>query len=205
MHIPRLTTLAVWLEAGAPHQDSVDHFDMSRGVAYNACGTTCCIAGAATQFFGGAEGVALRDEAIKGWQTGMTVGDAGESTFYGEGGAFPVAMALLELTNEQACSLFTPNHLDEDEWGSITPEEVARVIRNLIQTGKVDWSEPMKKPHMRYSHMGVIAFTIESDDGDGSDLTPEQYKAALMKRIADLMANPVEWPEAVDLRDTMEQ
>lgn len=62
-----------------------------------------------------------------------------------------------------------------------------------------------KKPHMRYNHMGIIAFTIESNDGDGSDITPDQYKAAIMKRVADLMANPLEWPEAVDLLDTIEQ
>lgn len=55
----RLDTLARWLEAGAPHDKLV--FDMAVGIVYripleedekeNLCQTSCCLAGAAVEFF----------------------------------------------------------------------------------------------------------------------------------------------------------
>lgn len=50
----------------------------------------------------------------------------------------------------------------------------------------------------RYNHMVSIAFTVISDEPDGSDLTPRMLRAALLKRLADLetTVHENEWLEA---------
>ncbi len=146
MHIPRLTQLAEWLEAGAPHKNGVDHFDMGHGVAVTSCGTACCIAGAATQFFGGEVGQSLLQEAKQVYEEEL--GDdlptpRGEAPWQGDGlidGVFGHAMELLELDQNQARELFTPKPIDQNFWSLITPAEAAQTIRQLIATGEVDWS-----------------------------------------------------------------
>lgn len=51
MNIERLTQIAEWLEAGAPHRGGVAGFDMRYVTSTTDCGTVCCIAGAANAFF----------------------------------------------------------------------------------------------------------------------------------------------------------
>jgi len=135
MRADRLTILAEWLEQGAPHKAGIDRFDMNHGVAVDpadpACGTVCCIAGAATQFFGD-----------KGQ---LFVGQAqADLEFQGDGEAEwheveSEARYLLDLDRIVADQLFRPNMLQVD-WQHITPEKAGKVVRNLIDTGNVDWS-----------------------------------------------------------------
>lgn len=48
-----------------------------------------------------------------------------------------------------------------------------------------------------YNHAFAVAFSVGgSTSEDGSDVTPAQLKAALLKRVADLDAHD-EWREAV--------
>jgi hypothetical protein len=58
----------------------------------------------------------------------------------------------------------------------------------------------------RYSHMFDVAFSLESEREDGSDVTPAMLKAALLKRIdaLDETLNQGEWHEACGLVDTYE-
>lgn len=124
MNIDRLTTIAEWLEAGAPHRDGVDGFDMSGWINREAaCGTTCCIAGAAVEFF----------------QCGLL--DHGD-TYYSAG------KRLLGLNGANAWNLFSPTSSAASTWdiqkaraflSGITPAWAARCIRKLIATGAVDW------------------------------------------------------------------
>lgn len=112
MNIDRLTTIAEWLEAGAPHRDGVDGFDMSCWVKVEAaCGTTCCIAGAAATFFTA-------------------------TTYPG----FSAGQKVLDLSSGKAQTLFCP-HIDRhvESLDAITPAWAARCIRKLIATGEVDW------------------------------------------------------------------
>jgi len=51
MNTERLAEIAEWLETGAPEKNGVA-FDMRRFKLATDCGTTCCIGGAAVQFFG---------------------------------------------------------------------------------------------------------------------------------------------------------
>jgi len=114
MNIERLTVICEWLEAGAPHKDGVDGFDMRALVRYTPCGAVCCIAGAASQFFGG----------------------KGESFFI-------QAANLLELDCKTAERLFYAFNGSPEEGridpATITPAWAARCIRKLIATGEVDW------------------------------------------------------------------
>lgn len=49
---------------------------------------------------------------------------------------------------------------------------------------------------MRYNHMFTLAFELESNHPTGEDVTPEQFRAALLARIRDLdRCN--EWTEAL--------
>jgi len=48
----RLEYIAQWLEAGAPHVGDVAGFNMTRFRQESACGTVCCIAGSAIQWWG---------------------------------------------------------------------------------------------------------------------------------------------------------
>ena len=146
MHIPRLTQLAEWLEAGAPHKDGVDRFDMGHGVTVTSCGTACCIAGAATQFFGGEVGQNLLQKAKHDYEEKTKerhLSPRGEAPWEGHdriSGVFDRAMELLELDLGEARELFTPELIDPDFWALITPAEAAQTIRQMIATGEVDWS-----------------------------------------------------------------
>ena len=150
MNTERLAVLAEWLEKGAPHERIT--FDMCRGIGFsislasvyyhalngnpaNACKTSCCIAGSAVQFFGDvAELVAKLDEyEVFCFENNMPFDDVHNA-----------AAELLGLDEDQSYYLFTP-HIEETEhpYDSLAyydkPAWAARVIRNLIATGIVDW------------------------------------------------------------------
>lgn len=135
MNKRRLAAIARWLEAGAPHRQGITGFDMTTGVRYDGCNTTCCIAGAADSFFGERIGIARvkADHALTGRPEevyGLLHGDARE---------------LLGLTHDQAEYLFTPcnpyaHHAAPAGTSRyISPARAARTIRHLIETGDVRW------------------------------------------------------------------
>jgi hypothetical protein len=109
MNKRRLAAIARWLEAGAPHKKGVIGFDMKN---VGTCGTTCCIAGAAIQFFG-----------------------TKEEKFAEEQCSDP-AWRILDLHWTTANRLFEPPDFDERKYSTA---HAARVIRKLIETGVVDW------------------------------------------------------------------
>ena len=49
---------------------------------------------------------------------------------------------------------------------------------------------------MKYNHAFDIAFSLESESEDGSDVTPQMLSAALRQRANGLDRNPIEWLEA---------
>jgi hypothetical protein len=55
----------------------------------------------------------------------------------------------------------------------------------------------------RYNHMFSIAFSVVSNEPDGSDVDAAMLRAALLRRIADLEAEPVSdsWEEACGAPD----
>ncbi len=113
MNIERLIEIAEWLEAGAPHKGNVHGFSMESFERYDPkCGTVCCIAGAANQFFG----ARLANDPCTGRED-LSAAD------------------LLGLDGEDRYVLFFP----PEGWSQITPAHAARVIRKLIATGEVDW------------------------------------------------------------------
>lgn len=147
MRKKRLIQLAEWLEAGAPHERI--EFDMSTGITtvlrkkydpkapeQNVCATSCCIAGAATQFF-------ATKKSLKELMFGDNV--EWDSAHVAKTNWRPVrraAMDLLGLDETQADRLFTP---DAFWYGYLSeysdPQWAARTIRNLLKTGVVDWQE----------------------------------------------------------------
>ena len=57
----------------------------------------------------------------------------------------------------------------------------------------------------RYSHMLEIAFTVISEEEDGSDITPEQIHVAIAKRLVSLAeANEFDIGGAIGICDTYE-
>jgi len=54
-----------------------------------------------------------------------------------------------------------------------------------------------------YNHTFDLAFSLDSNTEDGSDVTPAMMKAALLSRIDDLDETG-EWSEACGLCDTYE-
>jgi len=109
----RLEYIARWLEDGAPHIGNVAGFDMTDLLQVTSCGTVCCIAGAANQFFNAKD-----------------AGDAYE------------AMDLLGLSDSDSDDLFEPESYwrgkdySDNEY---TPAWAARCIRKYQRTGIVDW------------------------------------------------------------------
>lgn len=141
MNKVRLIEIAEWLEGGAKHANI--KFDMQKGLVITeealaaedpvACGTVCCIAGAA---------VAFNRDVINKHRL------FGELNYYArdENGEYTKREVnwervreqgrdALGLTDTQASQLFMPPYLSKHN----DPARAARVVRKLIKTGKVDW------------------------------------------------------------------
>ena len=57
----------------------------------------------------------------------------------------------------------------------------------------------------KYNHMLDIAFTVISEEDDGSDITPEQIHVAIAKRLVSLAeANEFDIGGAISICDTYE-
>lgn len=162
MQTERLLALANWLEGGAKHSLRIGKrdvvFDMSVGIRVmaevgqdfdpNACGTACCVAGAAVEFFAPKEAASLlgnvREEALG--VAAIYVDDYGDSLedptrefindwngtldapFMGveqgvEQGVFDTARDLLGLSDMQASMLFLPS----EATGDYSPPEHAEL------------------------------------------------------------------------------
>lgn len=176
MNTERLTKLAEWLEAGAPHERT--EFNMSNGLVYygvqsnddgeppdaeyvvNHCRTSCCIAGAAVQFFNTPARLLEKEWADTGYADGTeSIGWLRVSL---------EATELLNLSVEQAAQLFTPqaryqmcmpNYSDVVEYERLKrygnldsysdPAWAARTIRHFLATGEVDWEG---NDHHEFNH-----------------------------------------------------
>lgn len=151
-NIPRLTRLAEWLEAGAMHETMT--FDINTGITIKAstynrdepteCGTSCCIAGAAVQFFdkGG------YDDMVRNFPVDPEYPDDHDENSLSWTKIFANARDLLGLTTDQAALLFVPDNDPEkpsifawsDELEKYNdPAWAARTIRHFIATGEMDW------------------------------------------------------------------
>lgn len=119
MNVERLNQIAMWLEAGAPSTNGVDGFDMSDWKQKKDCGTVCCIAGTANEW----------------WNKGKEFATSHD------------AAQLLGLTDEQREHLFLPGSKNEC-WAGIEapPAWAARCIRKFIATGDVDWQGTRDAP-----------------------------------------------------------
>lgn len=152
MNTERLEEIARWLEGGAPHAGVT--FKMNTGIsldlssleelsvpaaaeAVNSCGTACCIAGAAVQFFGtdyttvliGYAEAALNRaddddiaDVLRWIDNEASWGDIREE-----------AAELLGLDNND---LF---YAKPFEMKDVDAAWAARTIRHLLATGEVDW------------------------------------------------------------------
>lgn len=152
MNVPRLLEIATWLADGAKHSKVV--FNMQTGVSFEPaafdkknlsdCQTSCCIAGAAVQFF---DSTWLSAFFAKQLAEGEIDADDPELPFYGTTGVFGQAQELLDLTNGQAEALFTPGGrfaMSFEEYND--PAWAARTVCYLIATGKADWSATKETP-----------------------------------------------------------
>lgn len=96
------------------------------------CQTSCCIAGAATQFFDKTWLDTLIAERLS---TGELDADDLELPFYGSYGVFYQAQELLDLDDEQAENLFTPGGRYTTSFAEYNnPAWAARTICHLIAT-----------------------------------------------------------------------
>lgn len=139
MNEERLNILAEWLEGGAQHERIT--FDMSTGLAYDEiveldpnkiaqCGSSCCIAGAAVQFFNNPP--AMIETALKKRDINESKTEIPWWTVKEE------AASLLDLDVKTAHLLFEPAGGEKlAEYND--PYWAGRVIRRLIATGEVDW------------------------------------------------------------------
>lgn len=118
MNKRRLGAIARWLEAGAPEKKGVAGFDMAE---FGRCGTACCIAGTARQWWAPKDERGLHDTDI----VGAEVLGMGED-----------ADRLRLKDDSRADALFFPR---VDVLNRATPAWAARCIRKLIKTGEVDW------------------------------------------------------------------
>jgi hypothetical protein len=120
MNKRRLAAIARWLEAGAPEKKGVKGFNMKE---FGGCGTACCIAGTARQWW------APNDER-SGWHTDIVSAEVLGMEEDKLGGEYSI------LRNDSnADKLFFP----DVPMISVTPAWAARCIRKLIATGEVDW------------------------------------------------------------------
>lgn len=129
-----LVRVAEWLEAGAPHVNidsrDIGMFDMGEAVTPNkqnefgeACGTACCIAGAVFQF-----------EGLGGFEGNPTTG----LDFFWE--VSPKVREHLAIDEDTASALFLPwEHFDGEVEEFSDPALAAKVVREFIATGVVDW------------------------------------------------------------------
>lgn len=100
-----------------PHTTPDADHGFSMEVYEHPCGTPACIAGWAAHVYNVADHV-----------------------FPEQNGA-----AALGMTVEEAAPLFEP--LDVCYWSEITPAHAAAVLRNLANTGEIDWSVGAPDPH----------------------------------------------------------
>lgn len=154
MNIERLTQIAEWLEAGRPFRHGVSNLNMM-GVL---CGTSCCIGGAALQWWDAGYVAAYRSGTNHGidWR-----GRAGE---------------LLGLPNLISAGLMLGFNATTDSLGEsmplcrVTPEWAARCIRKLIATGEVDWRGTEHMPDVRATDQentrDPVVSGLETKSGD---------------------------------------
>lgn len=132
-NVNSLIKVAEWLEAGAKEViidgHHIGRFDMEHSVSYESCGTTCCIAGAIVQFEGLIEP--------------LSYGDRAAEFFSHETGVGPLAADHLGLNIGEAEMLFQPwVHFErEKDFEFSDPQRAAKVVRNLIATGEIDWNK----------------------------------------------------------------
>lgn len=176
MQTERLLALACWLEGGAHHKLRIHGrevvFDMAQGIQVladvgadfdpNTCGTACCIAGAAVQFFAPDKAQALLNavhEDTRSFDKRLDPSDREDDVeaqwsidtqakFYANSygpGVMDFATELLGLSDSQAKGLFIPNnqfslrHCELRDFND--PAAAARVIRHGVATGVFDWDE----------------------------------------------------------------
>jgi len=130
LNIALLDKIATWLEGGAQHVDANGapiQFDMSTGLT--ACGSSCCIAGAAVQF-------------SEVWEDFRVLGEYdGDEDELPWDKTFDQAAETLGVTLDVADALFLPHSVEGGSLQDYTdPAWAARVIRGLIATGEVDWA-----------------------------------------------------------------
>lgn len=149
--VAALIKVAEWLEAGAQHvvvdQDAnlkIGFFNMEYSVVANVdhdygCGTACCIAGAVCQF----ERLGLGERDGDGDLDWISPVDFPSKPMSHEPqGAFYLAADYLGISYKDAQAMFIPfdvDFLEPDEYND--PEIAARVVRNFIETGVVDWNQ----------------------------------------------------------------
>lgn len=114
----RLVEVAEWLERGGDEYKGVHEFNMRYWDVASACGTLCCVGGAIEAF--NREAVA----ELRRTRQYMTR----ES----------MAAALVGIDAVEAYRLFYPDYIEQF---AATAKDVAKVVRHLIDTGKVDWSK----------------------------------------------------------------
>ncbi|MBS7457714.1 hypothetical protein [Coralloluteibacterium stylophorae] len=157
MNLDRLDTLARWLEDGAKHERIT--FDMTKGIAIKTtelfdpekpteCGSSCCIAGAAVQFFGDLSDLDPYMVARRLEEERRYGDDAEEEVQFRWGDIMDDAAELLGLTPGQARALFEPGMhpiwpYTYEEYND--PAWAARTIRHLMATGEVSWAATEKQ------------------------------------------------------------
>lgn len=124
MNKERILHLAALIEK-LPHRNAkLDGFSMATYVKVaNGCKTPSCIAGWAVHEFDPLPWtVAAKTTTLSEWPA--------------KGRKF------LGLTKARAAELFYPEGL---YWRDITPAQAAACLRNLAETGKVDWAKAIKE------------------------------------------------------------
>ena len=142
----RLVRVAEWLEASAPTVGKISGFNLGEVIepaeyshavqndgsaVRHSCGTVCCIAGAIVQFelqerFGEMADVT---EEVYG------------SPICTNRSVLDTAAELVGIREKNvAYNLFVPGVA----LGRVTPAQAAKVVRNLIETGEVNWNEVSK-------------------------------------------------------------